>query len=386
MRKYSTLTAIMYAIFILIGMSFFTAIALLFSALSGYVEYVPVIIIIAITLYSWFVLLLFHFFQTKRRKIVFISIAITAILIGMISPIQHAYKNNIPTMNTEVYVYEYTPFSKNARIATLDEPSTLRLSDDLPRMDGATALYPLYSAFVQATYPEQEYTPFDSEVMVNTTPDAYSNLFAGKVDMIFVAAPSNSQLKIAQQKGVELNMIPIGREAFVFFVNQKNTVNGLKFADIQDIYSGKVTNWNEVGGANDSIRAFQRPADSGSQTALEKVMGETPIMKAPHENISSGMGGIINEVSQYRNYKNALGYTFRFYSTEMIQNDQIKLLEIDGVAPTKETIRSDAYPLTSEFYIVTTGTKNENVQKFINWILSEQGQLLVEKSGYVAIN
>ncbi|WP_438312939.1 PstS family phosphate ABC transporter substrate-binding protein [Sporosarcina sp. FA9] len=386
MRKYSTFTAIMNAVFILIGMSFITAIILLFSALSGYVEYVPVIIVIAISLYIWFVLLLFHFFQTKRRKIVFLSIVAAAIMVSMISPIQHAYKNSIPTMNAEVYVFEYTPFSKHARVATLNEPATLRLSDELPKMDGATALYPLYSAFVQATYPEKEYDPFDSEVMVNTTPDAYNNLFTGKVDMIFVAAPSDSQLKIAQQKGLELNMTPIGREAFVFFANQKNTVNGLKFADIKDIYSGKVTSWNEVGGANDPIRAFQRPADSGSQTALEKLMGETPIMKAPHENISSGMGGIINEVSEYRNYKNAIGYTFRFYSTEMVKNDQIKLLEIDGVAPTKESIRSNAYPLTSEFYIVTTQTKNDNVQEFINWIQSKQGQLLVEKSGYVPVN
>jgi len=386
MTKYSTFTAIMYAVFILIGMTFITAIVLFFSALSGYIQYVPVIIVIAISLYIWFVLLLFHFFRTKRRKIVFMSIVGAAVMVSMISPVQHAYKNSIPTMTAEVDVFEYAPFSKLARVATLDEPATLRLNDELPKMDGATALYPLYSAFVQATYPEKEYYPFDSEVMVNTTPDAYRNLFDGKVDMIFVAAPSDAQLKIAKQKGLELTITPVGREAFVFFIHQNNTVNGLKLADIKDIYSGKVTTWKEVGGADDPIRAFQRPADSGSQTALEKLMGETPIMKAPSENISSGMGGIINEVSEYRNYKNAIGYTFRFYSTEMVKNDQIKLLKIDGVAPTKETIRSGAYPLTSEFYIITTQTKNENVQKFINWIQSKQGQLLVEKSGYVPVH
>ena len=75
-----------------------------------------------------------------------------------------------------------------------------------------------------------------------------------------------------------------------------------------------------MGGEDEAIRAFQRPADSGSQTTLEKLMGNTPIMEAPTEDVASGMGGIIREVSQYRNYKNAMGFTFRYYSTEMVGN------------------------------------------------------------------
>ena len=110
-----------------------------------------------------------------------------------------------------------------------------------------------------------------------------------------------------------------------------------------------------------------------------------PLMKPPSEDIVTGMGGIINEVSQYRNYKNAIGFTFRYYSTEMVGNDQIKLLEIDGVAPTKENIRADTYPITSELYIVTAGTENPNVKPLIEWVLSEQGQALVEKVGYVPL-
>lgn len=140
-----------------------------------------------------------------------------------------------------------------------------------------------------------------------------------------------------------------------------------------------------MGGEDEAIRAFQRPADSGSQTTLEKLMGKTPIMEAPTENVASGMGGIIREVSQYRNYKNALGFTFRYYSTEMVGNKKIKLLSIDGVAPTKENIQNGTYPLVSEFYAITAGTENQNVQKLIDWILSEEGQAMVEKVGYVPV-
>jgi len=386
LEKKSLVEPILYAVFVLVGMCFFTLFILFAVLITGKIYYVTLIITTAIVLYVSYVLFLFHFFKTKKRKVVFGSIALVVILVSSISPIHHIYTNQIPTVDAEVNVYDYRPFSDSGKIATLDYDSTLKLTGDLPKMDGATALYPLYSAFVQATYPKKDYYPSENEVMVNTTPDAYTNLINGRVDMIFVAAPSKSQVTTAKQNGKELKMTPIGREAFVFFVHQKNPISGLSMEQIKNIYAGKVTNWQEVGGANDKIRAFQRPADSGSQSALEHLMGDLPIMKAPTEDIATGMGGIINEVSQYKNYKNAIGYTFRFYSTEMVQNKKIKLLEIDGVAPTKETIRSGEYPIASEFYIVTAGTDNPNVEKFIAWILSSQGQELIEKTGYVSLD
>lgn len=308
-----------------------------------------------------------------------------ALAIACISPIKQLYLNSIPTVDAEVDIYQYRPFSEESIVVELEEEATLKLTEDLPKIDGATALYPLYSAIVQATYPEKDYYPYDSEVMVNTTPDAYDNLIKGKVDMIFAAGPSDSQQNYAKRLGKELKLTPIGREAFVFFVNQKNKVDGLTLDQIKGIYSGEITNWKDVGGNNDEIRAFQRPEESGSQTALQKLMGDTPIKEAPTEQIATGMGEIIREVSQYKNFKNAIGYTFRYYSNEMVKNDQIKLLEVNGVAPTKENIRNDSYPISSEFYIVTAGSTNPNVEKLIDWVLSEQGQQLVEKVGYVPL-
>ncbi|MEG0553885.1 MAG: phosphate ABC transporter substrate-binding protein, partial [Carnobacterium sp.] len=76
---------------------------------------------------------------------------------------------------------------------------------------------------------------------------------------------------------------------------------------------------------------------------------------------------------------------FRFYSTEMVGNDEIKLLSINGVTPSKETIRTGEYPISSEFYAITAGTDNPNIQPFIDWILSAEGQAIVEKVGYVPV-
>lgn len=386
MKVESKIGGVILSIFALIGMVFFVFVGLFFVLIMGGIDYIALLITGGVVLYVLFVFNIFHFFQTKKRKIIFGSIAGAAILISAIAPIKDIYTHLIPTVDAEVDIAKYEPFSQFGNVTTLNEKATLQLTDDLPRLDGATALYPLYAAIVEATYPEKSYPSYNSEVLVSTTPYAYENLFSGKVDMIFAAAPSESQKKIAEQKGLELTMTPIGREAFVFFVNQKNPVDNLTVDQITDIYTGKVSSWEQLGGKNDPIRAFQRPEDSGSQSALQSLMKGMPLMEPPSKDIVTGMGGIINEVSQYRNYKNAIGFTFRFYSTEMVGNDQIKLLEINGVAPTKENIRADTYPITSELYIVTAGTDNPNVEPLIEWILSDQGQALVEKVGYVPIS
>jgi len=315
----------------------------------------------------------------------FIGIGIVWIFVGGFF-INFLYHENVDSVNAEVSLDQYKPFIEGSKLATLDKKASLQLpKDNLIVVDGATALYPLYASFVQATYPENEFKTHGATAISSKTDQAYINLVEGKVDVIFVAGPSDAQMKLAKSKGITLNMTPIGREAFVFFVHAKNSVEGLSSDQIRDIYSGEITNWKDVGGKNDAIRAFQRPADSGSQTAAERFMESTAMMEAPTKDIAAGMGGIISQVAEYKNYRNAIGYTFRFYSTDMVQNENIRLLQVDGVNPDKESIRSGKYPITSEFYAITAGTDNPHVQTFIDWILSEEGQELVEETGYVPV-
>lgn len=207
----------------------------------------------------------------------------------------------------------------------------------------------------------------------------------GKVDLIFAAAPSEPQKAAARRNGLELKLTPIGREAFVFFVNADNPVQGLTTEQLLDIYSGEITKWSEVGGENKDIRAFQRPEGSGSQTMLQRIMDGRELTDAPGEDVVGGMGGIIHRTADYRNHKNALGFSFLYYATEMVRNGDIRLLEIDGSMPNRMSIANGEYPLASEFYIVTAGSDNPNVDKLIEWILSAQGQELIEKTGYTPL-
>lgn len=350
---------------------------------SGMPSIIPLIFAIHLAIGA---LLAIQVFEVQQRKKLFYRLIIGVIGVMMVVAIPSIYSKLVPVVaDGYVDISVYEPFAENSQVVKLDGPSTLTLTDDLPIIDGATALYPIYAAFAHAVYPEKDYFQHDSEVMVNRTNEAYSNLINGRADIIFVLSPSDNQRAIAKRMGKELKLTPIGKEAFVFFANSKNPVDSLTVDEIKGIYAGEITNWKEVGGKKKAIRAFQRPEDSGSQTALQMFMGDTPIMDPPVEDIASLMGTIVDQVSDYKNYNNAIGYTFRYYSTEMVQSSNIRLLKVDGVEPTVETIRSGEYPITNEFYAITAGTENPHVQELIDWIVSAQGQEIVEKTGYVSI-
>jgi len=336
-----------------------------------------------------------------------IALVVLGVMIASVTgfEINKAYHNSFERIDEQaVNLMRYDPFREDTLTASLDKPSTLTLIDNLPRLDGATALYPVYSAFVRAVYPanfedflpsaafkSRRYNlvrerPGDDEILACTNTDgAYRRLIRGETDIIFVAGPSEEQLQMARDAGVELSLTPIGREAFVFFVNAENPVNGLSINDIQKIYSGETRNWREFGGTNSRIRAFQRPQNSGSQTALIGFMGDIPLMTPPEEDVAGDMGGIVSRVASYRNYGNAIGYSFLFFATEMVNDNKIKLLDLNGVAPTRENVASRTYPYSGEFYAVTAGTENPNADRLIEWILSEQGQYLIDKTGYTPL-
>ena len=295
----------------------------------------------------------------------------------------------------EVNLTSYEPFREDTHAKSLDVESSLSLQNDLPRLDGATALYPLYAAFARATYPEADYFAYDesSIIVCSRTSEAFNNLLDGTSDVVFLMGVSEDQRKQANELGLELRLTPIGKEAFIFFVNKRNFMSDLTVENIIGIYSGRIKNWREVGGRNRKILAYQRPETSGSQVMLKEIMGDVPIVEIPEKDIYDEMMGMYMGVA-YKNHGNSLGYSFLYYIRDMIAENKIKFLSIDGVPPTAENIASGEYPYAHDFYAVTIvrepATEQEaermnNTEKLINWILSAQGQSLVEKTGYVPL-
>ncbi len=297
------------------------------------------------------------------------------------------------TLNDYFNYETYTPFTENSPVKTLDEAPTLHFDDvkTVPQMDGATALYPVYAAFAQAVYPDSmnDMTPYDVRRIVScsTTTNAYRSIVDGRSDIIFVAGPSEEQEAYAKEHGVELNYTPIGREAFVFFVHPNNPVSGLTIEEIRSIYSGETTRWDQLGVKNlGKILAYQRDKGSGSQTALERfVMKDTPLMPATVDTGIDGMGGIVESVSAYKNHRNAIGFSFRFYCTALMKDFDVKLLSINGIAPTVENIENGTYPLASSFYAVTRSDADAETLALVEWICGPQGQKLIEETGYTPI-
>ena len=290
-----------------------------------------------------------------------------------------------------IFAYNYFT-SDNTDVSVNEEQKSILFTlDNYPKVDASLATQPLTDAFATAFTGEKN-IPDDWYGYTNTHP-AYLRLIDKEVDVIVVTEPSEDELKYAKDKGVELEVTPVVREGFVFYVNANNPVNSLSLAQIKKIYSGKTVNWNEVGGNAGAIRPFQRPANSGSQTGmLSLVMKDTKLMTPLKEDLVETMESIINLVADYDNGENAIGYSYYYYATTIFEtideeiSNKIKLLAVDGVKPSNETIKNGEYTLNTAYYIVTRkGDTSEDAQKLVNAMLSEEGQRVAEEAGYVGV-
>ncbi len=370
-----------------------SAASLLLSAYVGFIAYLAlsaatyniVLSCLAVILLPSLLIPLIWLKKRKNFLLIWISAAVvySVALTVNFGMIKHNEKITVDT-SPNIYTSDYLPFTEDSKIVKLDS-KTLKLSGNLPRIDGAAALFPVYSAFVNAVYPEYV-TLYDGVFEYNNTPSGYYNLAQRNTDIFIGLYPSDDQRADAVNCGTTFVYTPIGSEAFVFFVHKDNPIKNLTTEQIKGIYSGEITNWKQLGGKNEKIEAFQRNEGSGSQSMLERFMGDTPIMDAPTELVNDLMVGIIEQVSNYKSKSNSIGFSFRYYVEGIIKNPDIRMLSVDGVAPTKENIQNGTYPIVTPIYAVTyEDNPNENVKKLVDWMLSDEGQYIINETGYVGI-
>ena len=340
-----------------------------------------------------------------------------------------AVRNAINNYNRERYMghgfdymngYSSTDFTgymvhDGEKLNLLDHEASFRIEreEDMPVLDGAEACYPLYSAIAKSVYVnigEIEKTAYDEAqrryksndfsdpeqtdiylkngkyVRFTNTVMAYSDLISGRNDIVFGARPSAEQKAEASRLIEQIETQPIGKEAFVFFVEEDNPVDSLTADQIRAIYHGDITNWKEVGGKDQEIVAFQRPENSGSQTVMKMFMGDVSLKEPKTFEYESAMGGTIKRVAEYSNEQGALGYTFRYFLTGLQQESRVKILKIDGIAPDNESIRNGSYPVTVDVVAaVLASNEKESVRNLMDFLLSDDGQELVERNGYVPL-
>lgn len=265
-----------------------------------------------------------------------------------------------------------------------EENSNILFStENYPKVDGSIATLKMAENF------KSKFTGQNIEnvnIMHTKTENAYKNLINKKVDLILVTYPTEKEIVQAQEAGIELEIVPIAKEALVFVNSKENKVENLTLAQIQDIYSGKITNWRDVGGDDIAIIPYQRPSTSDSQKGMLSLVMQGIKMKEPDtEDIS--MWQLSNIIVDYTNSSGALGYAFNYYKI-LYDTDQLKFLSVNNVEPTYENIRTGLYGPQTEYYAVIRKDEPENsdTRKLLNAMTSNYGQSIVKEAGYVQIN
>lgn len=266
---------------------------------------------------------------------------------------------------------------------------------EMPVIDGSTSTYPYTQALYGALFANP--TRHSSYPTAHSKSHAsYERLISGEVDALFAATkPSQALMEQAQKAGVELECVPIAYDAMVFFTNYANEVEGLTSRQIRDIYvNNAYTNWSELGGEDAKLVAYCRNKDSGSQSLMEQffLSGADVHPNIRRETTSVSMASILTDVEKADQTTDdpayGLGYSiYYYYETAgmiLLPDDALKLLAIDGVIPSEETIADGSYPLSGYNYIVLRSDepKDSPARRLVEFILSEAGQAVVINAGF----
>ena len=246
----------------------------------------------------------------------------------------------------------------------------------MPKMESSTVSANLESMF-RAEMLGLKYSDAKKLVSDDDASGLFEKLISGDTDIVFTDAVTEEQKKAASEAGVKLNIVPVAETGLVFIVNKSNPVDSLTSEQIKDIYSGKITNWKEVGGNDEVIVAFQRKDNSDSQRFIKKWMNGRNLA----EPLKIG-----DTVSEYKNLENAIGFAGYSNAARMCENSSdIKFIAVDGVKPSAETMNDGTYPVLSSISAVYTDKSTQNTRKLAAWALSAEGQKAVSDSGCIPV-
>jgi len=309
-----------------------------------------------------------------------------------------------------------TAFISCDKINTDGEIEIVEMDDisfeNYPRVDGSTSTVPL-NYIIAAKLLDLEYEwildrtgekivqfkgeiPWDFAMKFqrSQTHGAIINLIDNQTDLIIVARKMSADEKqYAANAGVSLIETPIAFDALDFILNAQNSINSLSVKQIQNIYLGNITRWNEVGGANEKIIPFIRNANSGSQEMMnEFVMNNTGIANwaalLPNaEELTLGSMYIV--YSELKENAGGICFTPHYYKEYMVgdifMTDIVKTLAVNGIMPDKNSIKKQTYSFVAPVYasIRSDLDKNSMTYKLYRWLQTNSGKNVIEESGYV---
>ncbi len=198
----------------------------------------------------------------------------------------------------------------------------------------------------------------------------------------------DNEIAEAQANGIEPVEHTVAIDALAVVVHPDNPVDGLTIAQLSDIFTGRITNWQEVGGNDAPIVLLSRETNSGTHVYfLEQVVRrgekENKDIFAPQTLLMPSSVGITSEIQ--RN-PNAIGYDGLGYITE---HEKMLAIAKDSqspyVRPSVQTGADDSYPISRDLYMYTAGEPTDIIAEYLNWIKSPEGQAIVAEQGFVPL-
>jgi len=198
---------------------------------------------------------------------------------------------------------------------------------------------------------------------------------AGEID---IGAASRDVKPAEMEKYPDLRPVAIGKDSVAIVVHPSNKVSELTLEQASKIFAGEITNWKEVGGADEAIRVITREEGSGTREVFEKY-----VLK-PFGREMTGRAAVKPSNGEVRatvsGDENSIGYVSLGYL-----DPSVKAVKINGVEATVENVLAGKYPIVRTLYLITKGEPDELEKAFIDFVLSEEGQKVVEDMGYIRL-
>ena len=244
-------------------------------------------------------------------------------------------------------------------------------------LSGSTALQPLVEKSAEAFKSKNP----DASISVQGggSGTGLTQVLSGAVDIGNSDIFADEKLKADDAK--QLVDHKVVAQGFAVVTSKDVTIKGLTKQQIKDIFSGKVTNWKDVGGADQAITVIHRPASSGTRaTFVKTVLDGDKALEDDTKGIIQDANGSVKTALESN--KGAISYLALSYLVDEKVKASINILDIDGLAPTKENITSGKYPFWSWGHMFTKGEAKDLSKTFIDFITSSDNKETVEKLGF----
>ena len=204
-----------------------------------------------------------------------------------------------------------------------------------------------------------------------------ASLIDGTCNIADASRPiKDKEIATAKEKGINPVANVVARDAIAVAVHPSNDIDGLTLEQIKAIYTGEISNWSDLGGSDSEIVVISRDSSSGTfETFNELALDDEKVR--PDALLQASNSAVATSVA---NTPGAIGYIGLGYVSE-----KVKAVAVDETMPSKETVNSGDYALARPLFMYTDGEPKGAVEKFLDFVMSEEGQKLVEENGYISL-